>query len=166
MVDIIDASAILAAAGVLVGVIYYILDIRNQTKLRELDVFIRMNASFSLSLMEWQQASFEVSDLQFKDSDDFAKKYGSWRTKTPTMMAIHTIANYTDGIGYLLKRKLVGTDYVWDVYGPASIFFWEKLKPAIEGLRKEMNSPTVFEPFEYLYNEMKKREQQLASTKA
>jgi len=166
MVDIIEVSAILAAAGVLVGIIYYILDIRNKTKLRNLDVFIRMNTSFNISLMEWQQASFKVMNLQFKDSDDFVKKYGSWDTETPTMMAIHTIANFTDGVGYLLKRKLVSTDYVWDVYGPASISFWEKLKPAIEGVRKEYNEPTIFEPFEYLYNEMKKREQQQASKTA
>jgi hypothetical protein len=32
--------------------------------------------------------------------------------------------------------------------------------------RKQLNAPTAYEWFEYLYNEMKKREQQKASKKA
>jgi hypothetical protein len=159
VVDITEISAIVAAAGLLVGVVYYVLDMRHQSKVRETDVIIRMNPSFSLSLIEWQEASFKVANLQFKDYDDFVKKYGSISTETPTIMAIHTVANFYEGIGFLLKRNLVGIDYVWDCYGPSVVLVWEKLKPVIEGSRKQYNIPTAYEPFEFLYDEMKKREQ-------
>ena len=38
---------------------------------------------------------------------------------------------------------------------------WEKLKPLVEGMRKQTNVPGYFEWFEYLYNEIKKRQQKL-----
>jgi hypothetical protein len=37
--------------------------------------------------------------------------------------------------------------------------FWEKMKPLIEGIRKEERNQNYYAYFEYLYNEMKKIEQ-------
>jgi hypothetical protein len=34
---------------------------------------------------------------------------------------------------------------------------WNKLKPIVEGVRKQWNNPSTYEEFEYLYNEMKKK---------
>jgi hypothetical protein len=115
MVDIQTVSIMLASASVIAGVVYYALQIRHQSKIRETDVIVRMNPSFSLSLIDWQQAAFKVANLQFKDYDDFVKKYGSFSTETPTIMAIHTIGNFYEGIGYLLKRNLIGIDYVLEL---------------------------------------------------
>jgi hypothetical protein len=42
MVDITEISAIVAAAGVLVGVVYYILDMKNQSRLRQTDLVLRL----------------------------------------------------------------------------------------------------------------------------
>jgi hypothetical protein len=42
----------------------------------------------------------------------------------------------------------------------ATLDYWNKLKPIIEGLRQETGS-RYFSWFEYLYNEMKKREKKL-----
>jgi hypothetical protein len=159
MVDITEISAVVAAAGVLVGIVYYVLEMRHQGKVRETDVIVRMNPSFNVSLIEWQQAALKVANLQFKDYQDFVDKYGSLATETPTIMAIHTIGNYYEAIGYLLKRKLVGIDYVWNCYGEAVIQLWEKLKPVVEGFRKQYNVPTAWQPVEYLYREMKRTQQ-------
>jgi hypothetical protein len=161
MVDIQTISIAIASASVVAGIIYYAFQLRHQSKIREMDAIVRMNPSFSLSLIDWQQAAFKVANLQFKDYEDFVKKYGSLATETPTIMAIHTIGNYAEAVGLLLKRKLVSINYVWDCYGPTVIAFWEKLKPVIEGSRKQYNMPTVWVPFEYVYGEMKKREQKL-----
>ena len=165
MVDVQTVSIAIASASVVAGVVYYALQLRHQSKIREIDSIIRMSVSYNLSLIEWQQAALKVMNLQFKDYDDFVKKYGSLVAETPTIMAVHTLSNYSEAVGYLLKRKLVSINYVWDVFGPTAILIWEKLKPLIEGLRKGFNSPTIYEPFEYLYNEMKKREQQIAKAK-
>jgi hypothetical protein len=54
MLDIPSISAIVAAAGVLVGVVYYILEIRQQTKIRQTDLIMRMYSSYGSR--EFQEA--------------------------------------------------------------------------------------------------------------
>ena len=158
MLDITEISALLAAAGVLVGVVYYILDIRHQTRIRETDLEIRMNPVFNMTATEAQQAVLDVFALEYKDYDDFVNRYGSMFDNSPRVMAINTIGNYFEAVGYLLKRKLVDIDYVWDCYGETGMRLWEKLEPIVNGSRKQFNMPRMWWPFEYFYNEMKKRE--------
>jgi len=38
MVDITEISAVVAAAGIVVGVVYYILDLRHNTRAREMEI--------------------------------------------------------------------------------------------------------------------------------
>jgi hypothetical protein len=42
MVDITEISAVVAAAGVLVGVVYYVLEVRHQTRIRQTDFITRL----------------------------------------------------------------------------------------------------------------------------
>jgi hypothetical protein len=53
----------------------------------------------------------------------------------------------------------VDIDTLVDTYGESGAMAWEKVKPLVEGFRKQSKMPKAFEWFEYLYNEMKKREQ-------
>ena len=74
--------------------------------------------------------------------------------------------NYFEGIGLLLKRNLMDTSFAWDLFGSSYFLAWEKVKPLVEGVRKQWGTPDVYSFFEYLYNEMKKREQKLEQSKA
>jgi hypothetical protein len=47
------------------------------------------------------------------------------------------------------------------LFGFYVIRLWEMMKPMVEGARKQWRVPKSLEWFEYLYNEMKKREQKL-----
>jgi hypothetical protein len=47
MVDNTEISAFVAAAGVLIGVVYYILDMRNQTRIRKTDTLMKLYSSVS-----------------------------------------------------------------------------------------------------------------------
>jgi hypothetical protein len=42
---------------------------------------------------------------------------------------------------------------------------WERMKLLIERMRKERKAPEIYKWFEYLYDEMKKREQKLQQSK-
>ena len=76
------------------------------------------------------------------------------------------VANFFEGIGILLRRKLIDIALVDDLFSSDVIITWHKMKPIVEGWRKQFNRPQMSEWFEYLYNEMKKRERQLASKTA
>jgi hypothetical protein len=50
-----------------------------------------------------------------------------------------------------------------DLFGGAIARAWEKMKTGVIKARRQLNDPTIYYYFEYLYNEMKKREQKLES---
>jgi len=164
MLDIPSISNIVAAVGVLVGVTLTVQELRNLHKQRQTDLLVRLAPWLNISSSELQEAYVKVLNLEFKDYDDFVKKYGPPLVEKPEQMAIMTIGNYFEAIGALLGRKLLDIDLVWDYWGGTFIMLWEKLKPYAEGLEKEYSQRG--DNAEYLYGEMKKREQQLAFKKA
>ncbi|MEM0007858.1 MAG: hypothetical protein QXR89_06310 [Candidatus Bathyarchaeia archaeon] len=60
-----------------------------------------------------------------------------------------------------MHRKLIDIGLVDDLFSGMIIRYWEACKPYIEEARKQLNYPQYAEWFEYLYNEMKKKQQQL-----
>ena len=163
MVDITEISAIVAAAGVLVGVAYYILDMRNQTRLRQTDLVMRtFSPIFSMSYREWREyvLNLHLGTLDFKDYEDFVKKYGALMSGKPEPEGMTMILSYFEILGILVKRKLLSINIVYDFYGMYNAYY-EVLMPIIEGVRKQYNIREFLKNCEYLLNELKKREQQL-----
>ena len=157
MVDITEISAMVAAAGVLVGVVYYILDMRNQARTRQTDLVMRLYSTYGSK--DLQEAWATVRELEFKDYDDFIKKYG-WSA------AMSEVCLFFEGVGVLLHKKLVDISMLDDLFTGPIKMTWEKMKPMIEGHRRQKKYPQFYEWLEYLYNEMKKREQKLQQPKA
>ena len=154
MVDITGISAIVAAAGVLVGVILTVLELRNLAKSRRTDSFWRILSSFNSE--EYLEAFQKVLSLEFKDYDDFTRKYGEWFSgKCEVTAPLAMVCDLYEATGFLLHNGLI--DYDIANQFPV-IVTWEKVKPIIEGFRKD-HYPRYGKWFEYLYNELKKREQ-------
>jgi hypothetical protein len=158
MVDITEVSAVVAAAGVLIGVVYYILDMRHQRQVRQTDFITRLYSTYGSK--EFHDMVMEIQSLQFNDYEDFVKKYGPWFSKGPAQTAIYIVATYLSEVGVIVRRKIIDIDFFYDIFGSAAVSInWEKLKPLILGIREERHNPSVFSPFEYLYNELQKKEQ-------
>jgi hypothetical protein len=154
MVDITEISAIVAALGVLVGVILTVQELRHQTLTRRTDLVWRM--SQTLYADDYREAILKVLNLDFKDYNDFVRKYGPYLSENTTMKAITKINVLYEGLGNLIEKRLIDPKLVYSVFGTASCRAWEKVRLIIEGFRKAQNSPDYLYGFEYLYNEMKK----------
>ena len=152
VVDIQTVSIAIASAGVFVAAVYYILQIRHQTKIRQTDLVIRLYSTYGSK--EFQEAWATVRELEFEDYDAFMKKYG-WSA------AMSEVCLFFEGVGVLLHKKLIDISVVDDLFTGPIKMTWEKTKPMIEGHRKQKKYPQFYEWLEYLYNEMKKREKQL-----
>jgi len=160
MVDIQTVSIVIASTSVVLAAIYYILSLRHQTKLRQTDLVMRLYSDYRSN--EFREALIKVMNLQFEDYKDYVKKYGPWFSDEPAHKAMAMVAMFFEGIGILLYKKLIDASLTYDLFSFAPIkLYWEKMKPVILGLREQYNEPKIFEWFEYLYNEMKKREQTL-----
>ena len=154
--DITSISAIIAAVGVLVGVVLTVQELRHVVRQRQTDLVTRLSYDISTN-REFLEASVDVVEAEFKDYDDFVKRYGKLISKKQVPMSFTMIGNFYEQVGVLLKNKLIDASLV-DQLLPV-LMMWEKMKPMIEGMREEYHDQGIFEWFEYLYNEMKKREQ-------
>jgi hypothetical protein len=158
MVDIQTVSIAIASASVVAGVVYYALQIRHQNKIRQTDLLVRISPWLSISSSELQAAAVRTLNLEFTGYDDFVKKYGKIHSEKPEQTAVLAVANYLDALGILARRRLVDVDLIFEFWSGDIPDLWEKIKPLVEGMRKKSNYPILVNA-EYLYNEMKKREQ-------
>jgi hypothetical protein len=149
MVDIQTVSIAIASAGVFAAALYYIFQIRHQTKVRQTDLVMKLYSQFNS--LEFQKLWEEVLNREAKDYDDYDKKYGG--------AEVTAVGMFFEGIGILLRRKLIDIELVDDMFTTPIKWTWEKLKDITLHYRKVTNQPEILEWFEYLYNEMKKREQ-------
>jgi hypothetical protein len=158
MVDIQTVSIAIASASVVAGVVYYALQIRHQNKIRQTDLLVRISPWLSISSSELQAAAVRTLNLEFTGYDDFVKKYGKIHSEKPEQTAVLAVANYLDALGILARRRLVDVDLIFEFWSGDIPDLWEKIKPLVEGMRKKSNYPILVNA-EYLYNEVKKREQ-------
>jgi len=153
MVDISTVSIVIASAGVVAGVIYYILEIRHQSRLRQTESVIRLSPWFNMNAREVQETITQVCSIEYENYRDYLEKYSG----KPEHMMLKMLGNYFEGIGILVYRKLVEADIVYDFWGDIIQSSWEKIKPMIADMRKDSGDLNMFGFWEYLYGEMKKR---------
>lgn len=152
MLDITTVSAVVASAGVIVGVAFALLELRNLVETRQTDLVIRLYSAFGSKEMRdtWER----VVDRDENDFNTYKTKFG--------MSDVNEIGWFYEGLGVLLHRKLVDIAVVDDLFSSPIKTSWEKLEPIAEGERKYYNRPQVWEWWEYLYNQMQQREHKLA----
>jgi len=155
MVDVQTVSIAIASAGVFAAAIYYILQIRHQTRMRQTDLIMRLYSHYGSE--EFQKAMDKFRQRKTKDIHDYEQKYG-WAE-------FIVIGTFFEGVGILLHRKLIDISLVDDLFTAPTKLAWSEMKDSIIEVRKEYSMPTIFEWFEYLKNEMKKREQRLQAKK-
>jgi len=143
--DLQTISIAIASASVVAGVIYYALQIRNQNRIRQTDLTMRLYQQ--LGSKEFMNYWRHAATAEDKDYNEYIKKQGA--------VELLQISTYFEGVGILLHRKLLDIDMAIELFGEPIKTIWEKN----ESLLKEMHSDKCFW-FEYLYNEIKKREQQ------
>jgi hypothetical protein len=148
MIEITEISAIVAAAGVLVGVAYYIMDIQNQAKIRKTDMVLRFDTVWTSK--DFLEAWTKVLERETKEYDTYRLN------NTSHWLPELQVASFFEDMGFLLHKGLLDPE-LFTLFSISQA--WEKLKPLIERMREDRNIPKLFESFEYLYNEMKKREQ-------
>jgi MFS superfamily sulfate permease-like transporter len=165
MVDIQTVSIAIASVSVVLAAIYYVLHLGHQRKIRQTDLIMRLYSEWKGK--ELNEAWLKVWNLEFKDFNDFVKKYGRWYSETEVYIAFRMVCLFFEEMGVLLHRKLLDIGIVADLFTISTKNAWEKVKPIVEGLRAlRQMGPLTFGYFEYLYNEMKKREQKLQQLKA
>ncbi len=159
--DVASISAVVAAISVVVGVIFAIFQMRDAARTRHTGLIIQLNPALKVTMSEVIEYVSKIWNLEFKDYKEYLEKYGDPLSDK----ALHTTTGYYDGLGFLLYKRLIDIETIEYIVSGSSTGVWEKLKPITEGMRKHYNMPELFKWFEYLYEEMLKREQGLQQTR-
>jgi hypothetical protein len=142
-VDVQTVSIAIASAGVFAAAVYYIFQIRHQTKMRQTELIMRLSSV--MDNIEFTNTIAKLLSTDFKDVDELREK-----CSPPALIAV---ANFFQRVGILLEKNLVDPDLVSSILWVQGI--WEKMSPWVTYVRRTQNRPELFSGFEYLYNEMK-----------
>jgi len=124
-------SGILAALGVIVGVILTVVELRNLVKQRQTDLVMRLHSRFGTR--EFIDAWEKIRTIEFDDYNEYMKKHG--------LSDVAIVGSFFEGIGVLLHRRLIDIDLVAELFRESSKMTWERTRPIVEGQRKQYNEP-------------------------
>ncbi len=152
IIDVTSLSAIVAAISVVAAVIFAILQMRHATKTRTTGLIVQLNPGLRASTNDLLESS-KILNLEFNSYKEYLEKFGDPMSEK----ALITLASYYDGLGFLLCKQLIDMEIIEYIGRHAIANIWEKLKPIILGMRKDIGWPDLFEWFEYLSEEMQKK---------
>jgi len=164
----------LQTVGLFVGIVYYLIIMRNSQRTRELTLQsqeltrkaqeqaleTRQAQLFMYMYDHWSDPEFinhwdEIQRWEWTDYDDFSERYGS-EVNPERYISFSTIARFFEGVGVLVKRKLVDPTLVDDLMSGNVLRFWEKFgEPMIKIRQVRTDYPQYYEHVEYLYSVIK-----------
>jgi hypothetical protein len=144
-----DIIPILALAA---AIIYYVSISKSQNNTRKAQLFMQIYNRFQDK--EFLRQNIEIMNMEWVDFDDFWEKYGLIVNPEATSL-IFSVGTYFEGIGVMVKEKLIDVKLVDDLMTGLVVRYWEKLEPIIKQQRIMFNWPEAYEWTEYLYNKIK-----------
>jgi len=156
MVDIQTLSIVIGAASVVVAMVTFIMNSRKEAKQREDQQIIQRFQSYDIeharSIMQLMRAA------DWDTVEDWNKKYG-WETNPEWTARFNHIFEFYNLAGISLMRG-ADPNLIFELYRANSIIIlWERFLPITKSYRERTKDPSHRKPFEYLYNEAKKRHQ-------
>ena len=155
----------LQTVGILVGIVYYITIMRNAQRTRELALKAQEEAERSRKreMILQRLQSFDLpfakawGDVMFKDPEKWSEVYNP-RVNLETYANMVFLQNRYQNLGIMVREKVVDPELLFQIFNPMSIISaWEHYRENIESRRKSGNQPSLFDAFEYLAEEARKR---------
>ncbi|MGA2768191.1 MAG: hypothetical protein ABSF24_07750 [Candidatus Bathyarchaeia archaeon] len=145
MVDISEMSTIVAAVGVLIGVVLTVVELRNLVKQRKTDLVTNLYSIYSSEGFQKEWHTFMTEELGSLNT--YQDKFG---------VEFPPSAVFFNEIGILLEKGLIDVNLVNSLFGGVIPRYWKKFKPFLVTCRKEIGQPKLGRGLEYLGNEIQK----------
>ena len=165
MVDIAllqSVSYIAGALGVCVAAIFYVLNLRiSQMNVREAErnkkIQLSMSIGDRLGSKEFLRDHGWLWTLDWKDTDDFMKKYDD--TVKGGDVIVHWAERWSvwsafNNLGYILREGLVEDETLFNSSGFLAVPIWGKYWPIIDHYRRRELGRGFMENFEFLAKTM------------
>jgi hypothetical protein len=165
MIELSVIRDLVAIFGVVAGLSYYVLTVRNNQRLQKMQLETRQAQLFMGLYETYRSPTFRkqwdevIFIIEYDDWEDMNRKYNR-ETNYDLLLSWFTVGTFFEGVGVLLKRNLIDITMVDDLLGPTVKMAWEKMGPIEVESRRRFDNPRAFDDFEYLYNELMKYYQQ------
>jgi hypothetical protein len=151
MVDYQTLSIVLTGIGIIIALTYYALQIRNQNKTRQAQLFSQYY--LRCTTPEYQIAESNLLELEFDTPQEFIDKYGP-KSKSKIYEDFLQVFGLMEGLGVLVRENLINIRILaHSSYGDVK-YVWEKYEPVVRWLREHYNWPRYSIEYEHLYNLM------------
>ena len=148
LVEIQAAYYMIAATGVLVAAIYYIVNMRATLQTRQAQLFMQLYDRWTFDIGE---KFWDFLEDDFKTAEQYFEKMNNDKE---FRRRISILSRYHEGVGVLVRFGLLDVKYVAYLASWPTRMYWERYKPIIEDVRKLQNAPRSSSESEYLYNEL------------
>jgi hypothetical protein len=164
MIELSTVRDLVAIASFIIALSYYILNIRNQGETRQTQLFMQLYDTYSSQ--EFRVRHSTIIQQKWVDYNDFMEKYGS-ENNVEAWTSWLSIGAFFNGVGVLVKRGKIDIDIVEELLANAVLIAWVRMEPIILGWRErepkysgqgKSKNYLFLHGFEYLYNELIKRE--------
>ena len=159
---------VLTGIGIIVAIVYYTLTLRNATKTRQVQLFMNIYETYRNT--EFKKQFNSCIRLGPESYDDFMARFGP-RTNPDVWADWQSVASYFNGIGVLLKKGLIDVSLVEELLVHSVTIAWARMGPIIVESRTDVENFSYsgshtdigfYHGFEYLYNELLRRNPLLA----
>jgi hypothetical protein len=142
--------SIAAPLALTIGVIIALLQFRHQRHLRELEIVMRLYATFGEEqflrhyrrVAGWRYETFAA----YREKDD-----------PEDYISLMVVSVFFENMGLLLKRRFARIELLDDLLSGPILEIWPKVEPVWVGLRQEHGQPSWAEWFEFFHDAMARR---------
>ena len=169
MFDVQTILTYLTLISVPVGVAYHIMTLNNTRKSQQLaqksqelatetrQAQLFMNLYEVYRSIDFRRLYYEIRGWSWTSYEDWREKY-SMPNNPETSSKFFSVMGYFEGMGLLVKKGLVDVEMVDELLKILVYGIWEQYRDIIFETRSRMKIPHYLANYEYLYEEMKKRE--------
>jgi hypothetical protein len=164
LLSISDDAAIIPAIGVILGVVFVVIQLRHMEMHRNLDI--------SMKLFGWAESDrlrkafrWIENEFQFRDYDKYKAQEA---TDSEASEYPHEVTAFFEQIGFLVEKRFVDLDIIDDRLGSHIVSNWKTLEPWIMAVRQEKENNEFGRHFQRLYERtieyMKKTDDTIGQT--
>ena len=168
MVDLAEIQAayyMVAATGVLVAAVYYVLNMRATLQTRQADILQRhVQISASQEFMDaWHDVVFNQKYLNY---EEWSRYYGPY-VNSETYSNFTALLQYHEILGGLVRENLVSMELVERIWQPIHLICtWDRVEPIIKDWRVKYRDDSIYENFEFLFNKYMERNPKAGLTRS
>ena len=158
MIQIEYLPIVLTGIGIIVSILYYASVLRNQNKTRQAQLFMQIYE-------KWYDPTFsrntaELRSWEWEDVEEFDRKYGP-DVNPEGYSKFLSYIRFFQGVGVLLQQGLIDVSLVGEMMPATVISAYQRYELILRDHRsRNQETRRLWEPVEYLYNEVLKYEEQ------